>query len=293
MFARRDFLHASSFLALTLAASKSQADTPFGGEGFARAIRAAEQLGAGRLGVAVLDTENGRRFDWHGGDRFPVTSTFKFLLAAAILARVDRGSEQLDRRVPVNASDMVDYAPISGKHVGGALTVSELCEAIIVLSDNPAANILLASIDGPAGLTRLVREFGDQHFRLDRLETALNEATPGDLRDTTTPLAMLADMERLLIGDVLKPASRTLLTNWLIACRTGDQKIRAGLPQDWRCGDKTGAGGRGTNNDIAILWPPGRRPVLVTAYLTETAASLDARNAALAAVGRAIVSAFA
>jgi beta-lactamase class A len=183
---------------------------------------------------------------------------------------------------------------VTGKHVGTeGLTVAELCEAIIVWSDNAAANLLLSTIGGPAGLTGFARGLGDDQFRLDRMETALNEAIPADPRDTTTPLAMLGDLDRLLLGDVLSPASRARLIEWLVACRTGDQKIRAGLPKDWRCGDKTGAGGHGTNNDIAILWPPRRRPILVASYLTGTTAALDSRNAALAAIGRAIVAALA
>lgn len=143
------------------------------------------------------------------------------------------------------------------------------------------------------GLTGFARRFGDERLRLDRIETALNEAAPGDPRDTTTPLAMLGALDRLLLGDALSPASRGLLIDWPVACRTGDAKIRAGLPQGWRCGDKTGGGGFGTNNDVAILWPPGRRPVLVASYLTQTVAPVEARNAAHAAVGRAIAAALA
>lgn len=294
MFAKRDILRGLTGAAIVALASRSMAfaaDAPFDGDNFVQAIRAAEATGAGRLGIALLDSETGKRFALRGGERFPVTSTFKFLAAAAVLARVDRGSEQLDRRIPIAASDMVEYAPVTGKHVGGRLTVSELCDAAVGLSDNPAGNLLLATMGGPAGLTNFARGLGDDQFRLDRIETALNEATPGDPRDTTTPLSMLADMERLLLGDALKPASRTQLIDWLVGCKTGAQKIRAGLPANWRCGDKTGGGGYGSNNDIAIIWPPGRQPVLVAAYLTETSAPLDARNAALAAVGRAIATA--
>lgn len=266
----------------------------FGGETFAQAVRAAEAQGGGRLGVAILDTETGQRFAWRGEERFPVASTFKFVLAAAILAEVDRGRERLDRRIPIAQSDMVEYAPVTGKHVGAeGLTVLELSEAIIVWSDNPAANLLLTMVGGPAGLTGFARGWGDDRFRLDRMETALNEATPGDPRDITTPLAMLGDLDRLLLGDALSPASRARLTDWLVGCRTGDQKIRAGLPKDWRCGDKTGSGGYGTSNDIAILWPPGRRPILVASYLTETKAPLDAKSAAFAALGRAVAAALA
>lgn len=291
---RRDVLGGvgSAALATVLPArARSQTSNQFGGERFAQAVRAAEAHGGGRLGVAVLDTETGQQFAWRGDEPFPLASTFKFVLAAAILAAVDLGREHLDRRIPIAASDLVEYAPVTGKRLGEGLTVAELCEATVVWSDNPAANLLLPIVGGPAGLTRFAGRLGDDRFRLDRIETALGEAIPGDPRDTTTPLAMLGDLDCLLLGSVLLPTSRTRLTEWLIACRTGDQKIRAGLPKDWQCGDKTGSGGYGTNNDIAILWPPRRRPILVASYLTETQVPLDARNAALAAIGRAIAAA--
>ncbi len=292
---RRDFLrHAASvgLAAVIPAPAIAQAAQPFGGQAFAQAIRAAESQGDGRLGVAVLDTATGRRFASRGDERFPLASTFKMVLAAAVLAEVDQGREQLDRRVPIGAADLVDHAPVTGQRLGAVgMTVAELCEATMVWSDNPAANLLLPGIGGPAGLTRFARRLEDDQFRLDRIETALSEGKPGDPRDTTTPVAMLGIMNRLLVGDVLRPDSRTRLTGWLVGCRTGDQKIRAGLPTDWRCGDKTGSGGYGTNNDVAIVWPPGRGPVLVAAYLTQSKASLELRNAALAAIGRAVAAA--
>jgi beta-lactamase class A len=295
MVLRRDVLRGLGGAAALVALAPAKATgNPFGGERFTQAVRAAEAQGGGRLGVAVLDTETGRHFAWRGEERFPFASTFKFLLAAATLAEVDAGRERLDRRLPIAASDMVEHAPVTGKHVGAqGLTVSELCEATMVWSDNPAANLLLPQVGGPAGLTAFARKLGDDQFRLDRIETALNEATPGDPRDTTTPQAMLGNLDRLVLGEALSPGSRALLTAWLVGCRTGDQKIRAGLPKDWRCGDKTGGGGHGTNNDIAILWPPGRRPILVASYLTDTKTPLETRNAALAALGRAIAEALA
>ncbi len=296
VLAKRDFLRVagSAVLAKSVSAAAGPlTDGPFGGEAFARAVRAAEAEGGGRLGVAVLDTETGKRFAWRGEERFPLASTFKFVLAGAVLAQVDRGLERLDRRIPISASDLVEHAPVTGKHLETeGLTVSELCEATMVWSDNPAANLLLPLVGGPAGLTGFARGLGDDRFRLDRAETALNEATPGDPRDTTAPVAMLGDLDRLLLGTALSPASRARLAGWLVGCRTGDRKIRAGLPAGWRCGDKTG-GGHGTNNDIAIIWPPGRRPVLVAGYLTETTAPLDARNDAFAAMGRAVAEALA
>lgn len=252
-------------------------------------MRDAEQQGGGRLGVAVLDTATGRRAAWRGDERFPLTSTFKFVLAAAVLEQVDAGRERLDRRLPVAQSDLVPHAPVTGQHVGPAgLTIEELCAATMIWSDNPAANLLLPLVGGPAGLTAFARALGDTSFRLDRIEPTLNEATPGDERDTTTPLAMLHALDRLLLDEVLSPASRARLTEWLVGCRTGDEKLRAGLPPGWRCGDKTGGGGHGTTNDIAICWPPGRPPILVASYLTQSVLPLAARNAALAAVGRAV-----
>jgi beta-lactamase class A len=296
MLGRRDVIrHAAGAALATLIPSSAHSGTedPFGGEALASAVRAAEAQGGGRLGVAILDTETGQRFAWRGEERFPVTSTFKLLLAGAVLTEVDHGRERLHRGIPIAASDLVEYAPATGKHVGASLTIAELCGAAVVWSDNPAANLLLPIIGGPAGLTGFARALGDDRFRLDRMETALNEAIPGDARDTTTPNAMLGDLDRLLLSDALSPVSRAQLIEWLIGCRTGDQKIRAGLRKDWRAGDKTGAGAYGTNNDVAILWPPGRRPILVAAYLTDTSAALEARNAALAAIGAAIVAALA
>ncbi|MCR0983567.1 class A beta-lactamase [Roseomonas pecuniae] len=274
------------------AAVPARAGETFGGIPFAAAIRAAEAMGGGRLGVSVLDTGSGRRCAWRGGQRFPVTSTFKMLLAAAILAEADAGRERLDRHIRITPADILEYAPVTGRHVSQeGMSLGELCEAAVVWSDNTAGNLLLSILGGPAGLTGFVRRLEDEAFRLDRTEPTLNEASPGDPRDTTTPDAMLGTMQRLLLGPALSPESRARLTEWLLGCRTGDEKIRAGLPAGWRCGDKTGGGGHGTNNDVAILWPPGRAPILVTAYLTESAAPLAARNAALAAVGRAVAAA--
>jgi beta-lactamase class A len=167
-----------------------------------------------------------------------------------------------------------------------ASTVAELCEAAVALSDNVAANLLLASFGGPAGLTAFVRSLGDPVTRLDRIETALNEGTPGDPRDTTTPAAMLDAMRTLLVGEALSPGSREQLIAWLVANKTGDQRLRAGMPEGWRVGDKTGTGGHGATNDIAVVWPPGRAAILVAAYYAESEASDAQRSAVLADVGR-------
>jgi beta-lactamase class A len=251
-----------------------------------------EKASGARLGVLVLDTGSGMRAGHREDERFPMCSTFKFVAAAAILARVDQQKERLDRRVAFNQRDVVDYSPVTEKHVGGAgMTVAEICEAAITRSDNTAGNLMLASIGGPAGLTRYTRSLGDKQSRLDRSETALNEARPGDPRDTTTPAAMLGDMQKILLGDALSQPSCAQLLRWLDANQTGGQRLRAGVPADWLVGDKTGSGDRGTANVIAILRPPGRAPILAAVYLTESTASMESRNATIASVGAAFAKA--
>jgi len=258
----------------------------------ARRFAEIEKASGARLGVAVLDTGSGLHAGHREDERFPMCSTFKFLAAAAILARVDEGKERLDRRIVFRSSDLVANSPATEKRVGDAgMSLAEVCKAAITLSDNTAGNLMLASMGGPAGLTRFARALGDRHTRLDRVETALNEARPGDPRDTTTPRAMLGSMQKILLGNSLSESSRAQLLQWLDANQTGGQRLRAGLPPDWVVGDKTGSGDRGTANDIAILRPPGRQPILVAAYLTESTASMEARNATLASIGAAIAQA--
>ena len=244
----------------------------FGDTQLADKIAALEKLSGGRLGVAVVDTANAASFHWRGNQRFPLCSTFKFILAAAVLQRVDRGQERLDRLIPVRKADLLSNSPVAERFVDkpGA-TVAQLCEGCIIWSDNAAANLLLPIIGGPAGLTQFMRSLGDNVTRLDRNEPDLGECRPGDDRDTTTPLAMLGIMRSLLVtkNSILTPHSRTQLTDWLVDNRTGDTRLRAGLPKTWKVGDKTGAGGHGSNNDVAIVWPPGKAPLLITSYLTE------------------------
>lgn len=263
-------------------------------DGFSALARSIEESVGGRLGVAAVDTGTSGRLGHRAGERFPLCSTFKWLLAAQVLARVDAGEESLDRLVRYGPVDVLEYAPVARDHVErGGLTVAELCAAAVRVSDNTAANLLLATLGGPEGLTAFLREIGDPVTRLDRSEPALNVVGPEDERDTTTPEAMVEDLRTLLLGDALSPASRELLIEWLVTSTTGKARLRAGLPADWRVGDKTGTCGRGVANDVAIAWPPGRPPILVAAYLAEAEASFEDCNAALARVGRAVAEAFA
>jgi len=256
---------------------------------FAAQLNELERKSGGRLGVALLDTATGARAGHRAGERFPMCSTHKMISAAAILARVDAGKEHLDRVVHIRKEDLVGYSPVTEKHIGGAgMTVSELCEAAVTMSDNGAANLLLASIGGPAGWTAYVRTLGDTVTRLDRNEPGLNECAPGDPRDTTSPDAMVADLRKLALGNALSTASRDQLIDWLRQCKTGGQRLRAGLPVDWTEGDKTGTGDHGTSNDVAILWPPRHAPILVAAFLTESPLGDAQREGILAGVGKIV-----
>jgi beta-lactamase class A len=246
----------------------------------------------GRLGVSVLDMGSDRRFGYRDDERFPMCSTFKLLAAAAILKRVEQGQETLGRRVHFSKSDLVTYSPVTEKHLDDGMTVAELCEAAITLSDNTAGNLMLGMLGGPSGVTAFARELGDPLTRLDRTEPTLNEAVPGDVRDTTTPAAMAENLRKLMSGDALAKASSGQLKTWLLANKTGNARLRARLPAGWRVGDKTGSGERGSTNDVGILWPPDSAPIVVAAYLTETAAPADRRNEALAAVGEAVAGIF-
>lgn len=264
------------------------ADAADGGGLAGKLIEIEERLGA-RLGAVIVDTATGRSWEHRAIERFPMCSTFKLLACGAVLARVDAGQEDLGRRICVDASDLVTYSPVTERRIGGdGMTLAEICEAAMTLSDNTAGNIILRSLGGPSAVTAFARSLGDTATRLDRWETDLNEAVPGDPRDTTTPRAMAANLRSLAIGDRLSPASRHQLAAWLVANRTGEAKLRAGLPKAWRIGDKTGGGDWGTTNDVAVVWPPGRQPLIATVYITETQRSFDDRNAAIADVARAL-----
>jgi beta-lactamase class A len=283
MVTRRRVL--GSLLLGSLSSRLLLSDTP---PSLSAALSSLEARSRGKLGCAVLDLATGKHTGQRPDERFPMCSTFKFLVTAFILQRTEKKQEQLDRRITFTKADLLSYAPVTQKHLADGMTIAQLCEAAMTLSDNTAANLLLASFGGPRALNSFLRSVGDTTTRLDRNEPTLNEATAGDPRDTTTPAAMVDNLRRILFGDVLSFNSRTMITDWLISNKTGDARIRAGLPRTFRVGDKTGSGDHGTTNDIAVLWPPHRAPVLVTAYLTQSSLDDAGRNAILADVGRAV-----
>jgi beta-lactamase class A len=269
-----------TFLAVSAASGQNDAATRFA---------AIEARMGGRIGVAAFDTGNSKHLDYRAEERFPMCSTFKFLAAAAVLKRVDEGKEKLERFVSYGAEDILEYAPVTKAHLKeGGMTLSALCAAAIEQSDNTAGNLLLNVIGGPAGLTNFARALGDRVTRLDRIEPELNSATPGDERDTTTPASISSDMQRLLLGDALSEQSRRQLDDWLKRTKTGGSMIRAGVSKTWSVGDKTGRGANGATNDIAIVRPPGRAPMLLAIYSVGSTATTNDREAAIAEAAKIV-----
>jgi beta-lactamase class A len=241
------------------------------------------------VGVFAIATDSGATLAHRADERFALCSTFKLLLAAAVLAEVDEHRLALDQAIAFGPEDLIDHSPVTAAHVQqGQLTVAELAQAAVVTSDNTAANLLLARMGGPAELTSVLRARGDAVTRLDRNEPALNSNLPGDPRDTTTARAMVGTLRALLVAPTLSTGSRERLYTWMIACETCKARLRAGMPLHWRVGDKTGTGDRGAAGDVLIAWPPGRGPILAAAYMSDSPSPLVRLNAGHAEIGRLI-----
>lgn len=253
-----------------------------------RAFAELEKKNGGRLGVTVVDTGSGARTGYRADERFPMCSTFKFLLAAAVLRRVDTNNESLLRQVDVPGKPLLGNSPLTEEHAGGSMTVGALCHAALTRSDNTAANLLLETVGGPAAVTQFARTLHDPVTRLDRNEPTLNTSLVGDPRDTTSPTAMAGDLQKILLGDGLADASRAQMTQWMEANLTGLERLRAALPTGWRAADKTGSNGEHTSNDIAVLWPVGRSPIIITAFITQCPGPEKKRGDMLAEIGQLV-----
>ncbi len=289
---RRRFINALGFLTFSgslglPAVAAPQSLERRAGSATARLL-ALEDAAQGRLGVHIVDTATGQEFGYRADERFMMLSTFKLLASAVVLARVDAGHESLQRRITYPRKDLVAHSPVTTKYADGeGMTLAQLCEATLTTSDNTAANLILASYGGPASVTAMARKMGDRVTRLDRIETELNVKQPDGLMDTTSPRAMALTMQQVVLGDALSAQSRQLLQRWLLANTTGGKRLKAGLPPDWRIGEKTGTNDTDTN-DIGVVWPPNRKPWLVTAYLADSQASNEVREATIAGVGRVV-----
>jgi beta-lactamase class A len=254
-----------------------------------------ERISGGRLGVAILNTATGAMIGHRANEHFAMCSTFKLPLAAIILRKADRGEINLNQSIGYSKKDIISNSPISQENLGkGEMTIGALAQATQTTSDNTAANLLLPLIGGPEGFTRELRQIGDQVTRADRNEPSANIVVPGDKRDTTQPAAMAQTLAHMLLSDYLKPASRKLLIDWMITTKTGAKRLRAGLPAEWIAGDKTGTGSGNTDmpnryNDVAIVWPAGKAPIIITSYYESPVISEEMRDedmAVLAQVGK-------
>jgi beta-lactamase class A len=273
---RRSLLRAAAALPLALAVLARAAQTadasrdgdPNADSNAAQFARLESTCG-GRLGVCALDTGNGARIQYRAGERFPFCSTFKVVLTGAILFESEQHDALLQQRIKYSQQDVVHYSPVSSQHVADGMTLEALCRAALQYSDNTAANMLIRHLGGPARVTAFAHSIGISEFRLDRWETELNTAIPGDLRDTATPAAMVHALQLLTLGDALRAPQREQLQDWMRGNTTGAHRIAAGVPAGWQVGDKTGTGDHGTSNDLALIWPPGRKPVILGVYYTQ------------------------
>ncbi len=251
------------------------------------AISVYERDSGGHIGLYAENLRTGVKVIWRADQRFVMCSTFKASLAACVLARVDRGLSRLDEVIAYGPGDLLEYAPVAKQNVGkGGMSVDDMCRAVVELSDNTCANALLVHVGGPSALTAFWLSIGDSASRLDHKEPELNFAPAGDLHDTTTPAAMAGNLRSLVLGNVLSPESRERLTGWLLNCKTGDHRLRAGLPKSWRVGDKTGNNGNDAAGDIAVTWSARGEPIIVCAYTRGGSPTPDQIETVFAGIGR-------
>ncbi|NUZ08291.1 class A beta-lactamase [Piscinibacter koreensis] len=243
-------------------------------------LEAYERTTGGRVGMHAENLASGATLAWRADQRFLMCSTFKASLAALVLQRVDAKRMTLEQTIRYGAADLHEHAPLARENLAkGALSIAELCRGAVELSDNTCANLLLARVGGPPALTAFWRAIGDTVSRLDDGEPLLNRTPPGRPENTTTPAAMATTLRRMVLGDVLAPPSRERLTQWMLNCRTGANRLRAGLPPGWPIANRTGSNGKDASGDIAVIWPASGGPLVVSVYTragAPTAAQLEA-----------------
>ncbi|HVE06813.1 MAG TPA: class A beta-lactamase [Paraburkholderia sp.] len=259
-----------------------------------RQLAELEAAHGGRLGVYALNTGNGKQLAHRADQRFAFCSTFKVMAVAAMLRRSSKDPGLMDEHIIYGIDSLVPNSPVTSKHLGGdGLSIADLCAAALQYSDNAAANLLLREAGGLSTVNDFARSIGDDTFRLDRWEPTLNEALPNDWRDTSTPQAMAKSLQKIALGDALGAPQRQQLITWMRGNTTGNQRIRAGVPQGWSVADKTGTGDYGTTNDLALAWPPGKPPLAIALYYTQDQNDASANSEVLAAATRIAVQAIA
>lgn len=283
-----------SFVLMMILASCTFFSKPFDrSSSWEKKLENLEDSSGGRIGISAFDTATNKHFNFRSEEQFPYCSTFKVVLAAAILKEASNKDEFLSKRIPIDKETVQSggWSPITSKHIGIGMTVSELCAATLQYSDNPAANLLIKELGGLEAVNIFSKSIGDSRFRLDRWEPDLNTAIPGDVRDTTTPAAMEKTLRSVVLRDALNPKQRAQLQDWLRGNTTGALRIKAGVPKDWIVGNKTGTGDYGTTNDVAVLWPPNRAPIVLVVYFTQKEKDAKPREALVAEATKIVVSA--
>lgn len=256
--------------------------------GVERRLEELERRYSAELGLYASDTGSGRIVQHRPDQRFAYASTYKALAAAAVLDKTT--DDELDAVVAYTRDDLVDYSPVTGREVDRGMTLRALAGAAVTASDNTAGNLLLEALDGPQGFERELRALGDDVTDPERYEPELNQPPAGPTDDTSTPRALANGLKAYAVGDELQPGDRDQLNEWLEGNATGDRYVRAGVPVGWTVGDKTGYDGRGTRNDIAVVRPPGRAP-LVLAVLTRREESRPSDDALIAEAAKVAVEA--
>lgn len=285
---RQTALMASALIPLLLTSSPLWAQAPQDTVAIGKKLAELEKSTGGRLGVVLINTADNSQIVYRGDERFPMCSTSKVMAASAILKQSETQTGLLNQRVEIKKSDLVNYNPITEKHLDGGMTIAELTDATLRYSDNTAMNKLIAQLGGPAKVTQFARSIGDKTFRLDRTEPTLNTAIPGDERDTTTPAAMAKTLQNLTLDNALAEPQRKQLVEWMKKNTTGGASIRAGLPTTWTVADKTGSGSYGTTNDIAVIWPENQPPLVLVTYFTQPQKEAKSRNDVLAAAAKIV-----
>ena len=259
-----------------------------------QSVKSAEKTLNARIGIAVIDHETKNIWNYRGNERFPMNSTFKAYLCATTLAQEDANILSQNKSVTINKTEIISYSPYTENFISPKkITTSQLCEAAVSYSDNTAANKLLEVIGGPVNFNTFMKSIGDVTTHLDRNEPELNEGTPGDTRDTTTPLAATTSLEKLFFGNYLSEKSKTALKGWMLNDRVADGLLRKALPKDWQFADKTGAGGFGSRSIVAVVYPVIKKPLIVSIYITQTKAAVTESNEAIARIGMVLFNALA
>ncbi|KAA6447607.1 class A beta-lactamase [Bacillus swezeyi] len=243
-----------------------------------------------RLGVYALDTGTNQTVTYRSDERFAFASTLKALAVGALLQQ--KSIKDLNQNITYTHDDLVSYSPITEKHADTGMTLKELSDAALRYSDNTAMNLILQQLDGPKGLKKALRKIGDHVTNPTRFETELNDVQPGETRDTSTPRALAASLQAFTLGDALPIEKRELLIDWMKRNTTGDSLIRAGVPKGWEVADKTGAASYGTRNDIAIIFPPNRCPIVLAILSSRDKKDAEYNDELIAEATKDVINAF-